>query len=177
VTTRIQSLTDSLLHYAVLGSQSLEWEECDLGELVQESLDLVELLVREKGIAVRVPGDLPRLITHPPFLVEILCNLISNAAKYADKPEPYVEVSAWQASDGSLVIEVSDNGIGVHPDDHERIFHMLERLPGAEKYGFGVGMGLSISKRLLARLSGTISLRSVLGQGSCFRLQLPRMQV
>jgi signal transduction histidine kinase len=103
-------------------------------------------------------------------LEQILTNLLSNAAKYGQgKP---IDVSI-EGDEGEYLIRVRDRGIGIAPEDQQRIFERFERAVSERHYG-GLGLGLWISRRIAMRLGGTLTVRSRPGEGSIFELRLPR---
>ena len=110
-------------------------------------------------------------------LGQILRNLVSNALKFTERGE--VRVSARPSSDGAAVaIEVADTGIGIAPEDHERIFHEFGQVDShVQRRVKGTGLGLALSRRLAELLGGSLSVRSAPGSGSVFTLVLPRVYV
>ncbi|HUA55402.1 MAG TPA: ATP-binding protein [Candidatus Sulfotelmatobacter sp.] len=120
-------------------------------------------------------SDLPLLDTDESKLGQILRNLISNALKFTERGE--VRVSAQPSADGRYIaFTVRDSGIGIAPEDQERIFdeytQIDNRLQGRVK---GTGLGLPLSKRLAELLGGTIAVSSAPGAGSCFTVSVPRV--
>jgi signal transduction histidine kinase len=100
-------------------------------------------------------------------------NLLSNALKYVPEGvSPRVTVRA-EDRDGRVRLWVEDNGIGIPPEYHERIFRVFERLHPPEVYS-GTGIGLAIVRRAIERMSGQTGLESTPGQGSRFWIELPR---
>jgi len=104
---------------------------------------------------------------------QILRNLISNALKFTERGE--VRVSARVAEDGrSVVFSVSDTGIGIAPEHHQRIFEEYSQLDGPiQKKVRGTGLGLPLSRKLSELLGGSLTLESVPGQGSTFSAVIP----
>jgi PAS domain S-box-containing protein len=110
------------------------------------------------------------VITDPRRVRQILLNLLSNAIKFgAGKP---IEVRCVEQLGGGITIEVSDHGPGIPPQDTERIFHEFVQL-GKTQLQDGTGLGLPISRRLAELLHGSLTVTSIIGQGSTFRLSLP----
>jgi signal transduction histidine kinase len=122
-------------------------------------------------VVTRPNGAPQRVETDPDKLRQILLNLLSNAVKYTDAGR--VTVSA-RTSDGRLVVEVADTGIGIPADERERIFDEFHQVDSsASRQHRGTGLGLTISRRLARALGGDISVESTPGAGSTFRLELP----
>src|SRR5690349_4635036 len=106
-------------------------------------------------------------------LVQVFVNLLSNALKFA-RGTPRVSLRAEQHDD-QVRVWVEDNGIGVPPQYHERIFRVFERLHGSEAYP-GTGIGLAIVREGIERLGGRVGLESEEGAGSRFWVELPRAE-
>lgn len=102
---------------------------------------------------------------------QILINLLTNAVKFSEEGQIFIRV---RAARGALVIEVSDTGIGIAPEDQGLVFERFAQVDrGASRKRDGTGLGLAISRELATLMGGHLTLRSVLGQGSTFRLTLP----
>ncbi len=131
-------------------------------------------VAREKGLTLNVSMDdgcPPVIESDRQRLEQILKNLLSNALKFTEQGG--VSVTASAARDGQVTFSVTDSGIGVAPEQQERIFEAFQQADGSisRRYG-GTGLGLSISQELARLLGGTISVDSELGKGSCFRVAI-----
>jgi signal transduction histidine kinase len=127
--------------------------------------DAVRLVIEE-------PQGVPTLVSDEGKVAQILRNLLSNALKFTERGE--VRLRAVLDADGGVVIAVSDTGIGIAPEDQPRIFEEFGQLEHAmQRRVKGTGLGLSLSRRLAELLGGSLSVESVLGQGSTFTLALP----
>ena len=174
---QLLSLANELLDFARIEANGvvLETIPIDLATLAQESLDLHQKQVASKGLvtSVRVVGDLPSpLLGDPTRLRQILLNLVSNAVKFTDKGTIEIELSCGTADqDGVLPLRfaVRDTGIGLTPEQQERIFKPYSQAEAStpRRYG-GVGLGLSICQKLLALMGGKLTVESELGKGSSF---------
>jgi signal transduction histidine kinase/DNA-binding response OmpR family regulator len=139
------------------------------------------LLVAESvSLVFEEPVDLPPLYADEAKVSQILRNFISNALKFTERGEIRVSAAmvtaATDAGDERVVFTVSDTGIGIAPEDHERIFREFDQVEGRLQSKFkGTGLGLSLSKRLAELLGGGITLVSALGAGSAFSLTVPRV--
>jgi signal transduction histidine kinase len=123
---------------------------------------------------VRIEFDFPEqiiLLTDPSRLKVILNNLISNAYKYHrfDQADPYISFSA-RRNHNRVVIKIADNGSGIEPDYHQKIFEMFFR---ASIKSEGSGLGLYIVKETLQKMNGTIWVESTPGKGSAFTFAIP----
>ncbi|MGC2696766.1 MAG: ATP-binding protein, partial [Candidatus Angelobacter sp.] len=129
----------------------------------------------DEGLRNKVNSSVDPSLTvsaHLPTLTQALYNLMNNGLKfYPPNVAPHVELTAHR--DGrSVVIEVSDQGIGIAEKHQERIFQVFERLHTTEAYP-GTGIGLAIVKRGINRLGGTVRVESAPGKGSRFYISLP----
>jgi PAS domain S-box-containing protein len=129
---------------------------------------------RRGGVTLRWPVDPPdcALTTDPRKLTVVLRNLVGNALKFTE----HGSVGLEAALDGdTVVLHVRDTGIGIRPDDHERIFDMFRQADGSDSRRFGgTGLGLYIVRRFVRRLGGTVTVTSTPGRGSTFTVTLPR---
>jgi PAS domain S-box-containing protein len=169
---RMKSLVDDLLNFLHMENHAVEKEALDLTHLacaVRE--DLNASLLKADG---RVEfGHLPEAYGDRSLLRIALQNLVSNGLKFTAKGvKPLVRIDA-HIEGSNLLITVRDNGIGMASDQTEKIFQMFQRLHSRKQYP-GTGIGLSICRRIAELHSGTITVASVLGEGSCFTLSLPR---
>ena len=116
---------------------------------------------------------LPELFTDEAKLTQILRNLISNALKFTERGEVRIRAE-YEPDSGRVLFCVYDTGIGIAPDDQERIFEEFEQIETRlQRNAMGTGLGLPLSRKLAALLGGTIEVESVVGQGSVFRLDIP----
>ena len=158
------------------GKLELVPEELALRRVIEGMARTFEPLARQKSLEFRfdVAPNVPAAIhTDRQRIEQILKNLLSNAIKFTDSGEVSLTVSATQ--DGWVQFAVQDSGIGIAPDQQDRIFDAFHQADGstARKYG-GTGLGLSISRDLTALLGGTLTVASAPGEGSTFTLSLPR---
>jgi light-regulated signal transduction histidine kinase (bacteriophytochrome) len=168
LTQRMESLINSLLHYSQVGRTELSLRETDLNEVVAQVLELLKPRLEEGRVEVRL-RPLPSARCDRVRIAEVFTNLITNALKYNDKPERWVEVGAVPAGEeGYGAYYVRDNGIGIKPEYHEAIFRIFKRLHGRDKFGGGTGTGLTIVNRIIERHNGRIWLESTPGQGTTF---------
>jgi light-regulated signal transduction histidine kinase (bacteriophytochrome) len=167
---RLDTLLSGLREYmrtSDSGHQQLEPVDCN--EAVQKAIDNVQSALTSAG-AVVTHASLPIVEAVPVLLVQVFQNLIVNAVKYRSAQPPEVYVSA-QLDGGEWIFSVRDNGIGIHPDHHERVFGVFKRLHGNEFAGTGIG--LAICKAAVDGLGGRIWVESKEGQGATFKFTLP----
>ncbi len=131
-------------------------------------------LIRDKRAEVRLAGPLPRVWGDRDRIAQLLGNLIANGLKYNTQDAPRVEIGAQEGPDkGWVTLFIKDNGIGIDPQFHAKIFQVFRRLHAREDYD-GTGAGLAISQKIVQAHGGHIWLESQPGLGSTFYLTLPR---
>ena len=169
-------INDILMLSSIEGDIDLSLEKVDLREENQKMLDLFEDKLSEKGVEISFDYNGPESIyTHREYYKGLMINLISNAIKY-NKPGGYVSVMFFEDQD-NYRIWVKDNGIGIGQEEQERIFERFYRVTKSRnKEVDGTGLGLAIVKHIILSLGGDIGLESVLGQGSIFKISLPKKQ-
>lgn len=169
-------INDILMLSSIEGDIDLSLEKVDLREENQKMLDLFEDKLSKKGVEISFDYNGPESIyTHREYYKGLMINLISNAIKY-NKPGGYVRVMFFEDQD-NYRIWVEDNGIGIGQEEQERIFERFYRVTKSRnKEVDGTGLGLAIVKHIILSLGGDIGLESVLGQGSIFKISLPKKQ-
>ena len=169
---RMRTLVTDLLTYTeILSSTSERGKLADTSAVFHKALANLEGAIRENGAQIKF-GCLPQLTIPEAQLLQLFQNLISNALKYRKPNEvPEIEVSARQ-EDSIWVISVRDNGIGIDPAYHSKIFGLFKRLHTATQYP-GTGLGLAICKKIVQRNQGRIWVESEPGVGSTFSFSLP----
>ncbi len=167
---RMQQLINDLLEFSRIDSQGRPLKPIDLGEVLDDVHDLLRADIESSG-AILTSDPLPRVMADRPQLTQLLQNLIGNAVKYHGERPPLVHVTADEQA-GEWTISVRDNGIGIAPKHHERIFEIFKRLHTQKDYE-GTGIGLAVCRRIVQRHNGRIWLESALGEGCtfCFTLE------
>ncbi|MBK9136703.1 MAG: PAS-domain containing protein [Betaproteobacteria bacterium] len=155
------------------GREVITFEAVALPPLVAECLRLTRPLAAERGIevAAALPAGLPRVRADPLRLKQVLLNLLANAIKY-NHPAGRVRLTG-SVTGGHVDVVVSDSGPGLDLQAQARLFTAFERLGAEHGPVEGAGVGLVLSRRLLALMHGTIEAASEPGQGSCFTVTLP----
>ena len=133
----------------------------------QNSREAVLAAMRDRGADVDADG-LPRVWGDESQLHQLFQNLLRNAIEYSGDEPPRVRISA-EREGGRWVISVSDDGVGIDPDDADRLFEMFQRLHGREEHE-GAGIGLALCERIVERHGGDIRVDSTPGEGSTFSL-------
>jgi light-regulated signal transduction histidine kinase (bacteriophytochrome) len=172
LTQRMEDLLDSLLHYSRVSRNELKSQKQDLNEIVADVLDFLSARISESGATIRIPRPLPSVSLDASLMGEVFSNLISNALKYNDKADKWVEIGFDDSAESSPVFYVRDNGIGIEPDHFDSIFKIFRRLHGPKEFGGGTGAGLTIARRIVERHGGRMWLESTPGDGSTFYFSL-----
>ncbi|WP_009631998.1 ATP-binding protein [Synechocystis sp. PCC 7509] len=169
---RMEDLINSLLHFSRLGRVELAISRTNLNDILQQVLDLLRARIEETGVSISIPRPLPIINCDRIQVTEVFTNLISNAIKYSDRPEKWVEVGYLDHQEEATVFYVRDNGIGIKEQYLDNIFRIFKRLHGHNHYGGGTGAGLTIVKKIVERHGGKIWVESTFGQGSTFYFTL-----
>lgn len=181
LTQRMEALIDSLLHYSRVGRAELTWVEVDLNAELTDVVNLLEPRLRESEVELRIEQNLPRVRADQARVREVFSNLITNAIKYNNKPQKWVEIGCLSVpdddNDEAYVFYVRDNGIGIPEEHQETVFRIFKRLHGRDEYGGGVGAGLTIVKKIVERHGGTIQLVSKPDEGATFWFTLGKVNV
>lgn len=166
---RLTTLIDRLLRYSRLGSTALTITPVKMDRLVDDVVEDLLPSLREREVEVRRPGPLPTVACDEIWIGELIQNLITNAAKYNDKPEKWVEIGVEDRA-GRQVFYVRDNGIGIPAQHQDTVFRIFKRLHEQEKFGGGSGAGLTIARKIVHRHGGNIWVESTEGEGCtiCF---------
>jgi signal transduction histidine kinase len=168
---KMKRLLDELLELSRIGRIINPPSDIPLAKIVEEALSLVQGRLRTGNVEVHVQEDLPTVRGDRPRLVEVLQNLIDNAAKFmGDQPAPKIEIGLRKESDGQVFF-VRDNGIGIESGHREKVFDLFDKLnPHTE----GTGVGLALARRIVEVHGGHIWVESEgRGRGSTFCFTLP----
>lgn len=167
---KMDRLMQDVLAISRLNREQMRIEAIDLDEVVADVIEQYpDLASRRQHIVVRAP--LGVVAGHAPSLVQCFSNLLQNALKFVPR-ERTPEVRIFSESMGDhLRVRICDNGVGIDPRHHARIFAIFERVAPADVPGTGVG--LAIVKKAIHRMGGTVGVESKLGEGACFWIELP----
>ncbi len=169
---RMQEMVDALLRFSRVGRESLAPQEVALGTLVDDVLAGMSATLADA--TVRVGADLPRVVVDTTMFGSVLQNLIGNGAKFRHPDrDPVVEVDAATQVDGTVVLTVDDNGIGIPEDKRASVFRMFARLHKRGTFE-GTGIGLAVSQRIVERHGGIIAVQESPLGGTRMVVTIPR---
>jgi PAS domain S-box-containing protein len=170
---KMQRLLSDLLELSRIGRLVNKSQPIDLNEMIPEVLELLHGRIHPGNIRVSVEEHLPQVYGDRPRLFEVLQNLIDNAAKFmGGQRNPHIEIGKEGTSqDGSLILFVRDNGIGIDPKFKDRIFGLFDKLDPRTD---GTGIGLALVKRIIEFHGGKIWVESEPGKGATFYFTLPQ---
>jgi signal transduction histidine kinase len=170
-TTRMRELLADLLDYTeVAGTTGQPAESVDLNAVLRKVREALGARVMETQAEITV-DSLPVLQAHESRMISVFLNLVGNALKYKSDVPPRIRVWA-QATETEWTFAVADNGIGIAPEYHDKIFEPFRRLHGRDIPGTGIG--LAICQRIVERYGGRIWVESAVGSGATFRFTLPK---
>lgn len=167
---KMDRLIGAILHLTREGRRTFNPERIDLNELMQSIVSTLAHQASEANAEIRIEA-LPDVTSDRLALEQIFSNLIDNALKYLKDNMPGEIVVRGRRKLGFAVIDVVDNGRGIDPKDHQRIFDLFRRAGTQDKPGQGIG--LAHVRALVRRLGGTMGVNSELNQGSTFTVTLP----
>lgn len=172
---RMDSLIRDLVGYARLSREALRPHPIDLNEVLSAVLTQMRPELEERRAEVNVDRPLGRVMAHRTTLEQVITNLLGNAAKFVE-PGGAAKIHVRSEQRGGRVrLWVEDNGLGVAPEDAERIFQVFERLHGQEAYP-GTGVGLAIVRKGTERMGGSCGVEPGPGGGSQFWIDLPKQE-
>ncbi|MDP3676355.1 MAG: MASE1 domain-containing protein [Novosphingobium sp.] len=171
----LMTVLDDILDYSKLDSGRVEFEhiEFDLRHLAKATIDLFHETASRKGLTLELdyPSEFTAVRGDPVRLQQIMGNLISNAIKFTDVGRIDLRIEARRVAGGriSATFAISDTGMGIAPEQIERLFSPFVQADASTNRRFGgTGLGLAISRRLVEALGGTLSVESIPGLGSTF---------
>ena len=167
---RMERLLDDLLTYSRITSAEDKYNEINLETVIEESIYPLKLIIDENNVEINW-DPMPTVLINRTQMIHVFQNLITNAIKFRNNENSRIKISA-KKEDNQWIFGVSDNGIGIDPHYHKRIFEVFQRLHRREEYD-GTGMGLFLTKKIIERHNGHIWVESEEGEGSTFYFTLP----
>ena len=178
-TQRLSRLVNQVLDMAKIESGHAQWhcENVDLCALVKQAVSTTSEMFHERQAVVDVtlPDKVPLLMVDPDRVMQVILNLLSNAAKFIPKSGGRVDVRL-DVDDTGVTVTVQDNGPGVTVEQQALIFERFRQGGDSANRPQGTGLGLPISRQIVEHFGGRLWLEPGLGQGGCFRFYLPAQQ-
>ena len=170
---RMQQLIDDLLQLSRVGRLELKIEDVDLNQVLAGATDYVGEKLDKSHFQLEIAPDFPLVKADRARMHQIFENLLNNAVKYgSDTPDLRIRVF-WEEHPDEIRICVADNGPGIAPEYHQKIFGLFQRLDTSKE---GTGVGLAIVSRTMELHGGTVWVESTPGQGAAFWLSFPKQQ-
>jgi signal transduction histidine kinase len=176
---RLTRLINQVLDLAKIESGNAEWNtsDIDLREVIEDSVTAVSQLFKDGNVELKVqlPRQAPQIMVDRDRLMQVMLNLLSNAAKFCERPDGKVTVSL-ERQDDFLRVDVTDNGIGISPADQAVIFDKFRQVGDTlTQKPKGSGLGLAISRQIIEHFGGRLWVTSQSGVGSTFSFTVPVM--
>jgi PAS domain S-box-containing protein len=168
--SRMQNLINSLLTYSRVATKGKAFAKTDCEAVLATTITNLKKAIEESSAGI-THDPLPAVMADDVQLGQVFQNLIGNAIKFRGKNNPRIHVSAEQ-KDAEWVFSVRDNGVGIEPQYHDRIFQLYQQLHTKDEYP-GTGIGLTICKKIVERHGGRVWVKSKPGKGSTFFFTLP----
>jgi signal transduction histidine kinase len=168
----MEALIDGILQYSRAGRTKAKPEPIDTGALVKE---VIELMSPPSEITVTVAPDMPSVKAEKIPLQQVFMNLLGNAIKHAGADSPRIGIE-WEDAGPFYEFTVRDNGRGIAPQYHERIFGIFQTLEARDKVE-GTGIGLSVVQKIVEAKGGRVWVESEVGKGARFRFLWPKVEI
>ena len=169
---QLDVLTGDLLAYSKLKNAQIELVPVELDRVVARAREILSHQIEDSKAEIVLDGPMPVVLAHESALDQVVTNLLGNAVKYvAPGTLPKIQITARNRA-GWARVAIADNGIGIAPENHERIFKVFERLDHGREYA-GTGVGLAIVQKAVQKMGGRIGVESNAGEGSTFWVELP----
>ncbi len=170
-TQKMDRLINAILRLSREGRRNLTPESIDMAAVLEGIIASLKQQTDAKGAVIAVEGELPDLVNDRLAVEQVFSNVVENALKYLKPGRPGDIRIRGHAHGDTRTFEVQDNGRGIAPTDHERVFELFRRAGAQDQPGEGIG--LAHVRALVYRLNGTITVDSELDRGATFRICLP----
>lgn len=171
---QLYTLIEDIVQYTNYSQNKvIEYTDVNLTDLVKNIELGLDKLIKEKNGKV-IYNDLPEIKSNTSILYVALKNLIQNGLQFNQSESPKIELSHTETAT-STILKIKDNGIGIDPKYHTKIFEMFKRLHHRDKFDTTTGLGLSITKTLVEKIDGEIAVESEEGNGATFIITLPKI--
>lgn len=170
-TAKMDRLINAILKLSREGRRTITPERIEMGPMIAGIRDTLQHRLDEADGEVSVEGALPSIVSDRLAIEQVFANVVENAVKYRSKTRPLRIIVSGRVAGPRAVFEIADNGRGIDPRDHARVFDLFRRSGQQDQPGEGIG--LAHVRALTYRLGGTIDVASTLGEGATFRITLP----
>jgi len=175
-TEQMTQLITALLGFSYIGRQEIEMIPVDMRFVLESAVRSLQQEISQRHARIQVVDDLPTVEANPTLLKMVLTNLLSNALKFVPtETSPIVTIST-QETQHRCRVQIRDNGMGITPENQQRLFAPFVRLHGTEEFP-GVGLGLATVQKAIDIMGGSVGILSLPTQGSTFWFELRRPNV
>lgn len=169
---QLYTLIEDIMKYTTYSqNKAVDYTNVNLNEVVQNVEVSLEKLINDKNGKITY-DNLPTISSNTSILYVALKNLIQNGLQFNESAQPEVKVLCTK-TDEFVILKIQDNGIGIEPKYHSKVFEMFKRLHSREKFKTNTGLGLSITKTIIEKINGKITIESEAGNGTTFIVTLP----
>ena len=161
----MEGLITGILAYSSINNESFQPKRVNCQDVINDAVQLIHV---PDHIEIEIEEDFPQVVGDKMRLVQLYQNLIGNAVRYSDKEQGHIRIF-WEEKNGQMIFGVADNGVGIDPVYHEKIFKIFESLSDSKD---STGVGLSIVKKIIDLHQGQIWLESEVGKGTTFYFTL-----
>ena len=169
---QMQSIVSDILEFSRIDADIKSTStSIDVASVVKNVKNQMAPSLLDSKATIEISGEATVLVPLG-FVSQLIRNIVENGIKYNDSLFPRIQIVISPVDEQFVSIAISDNGIGIEEDYFDQIFEMFKRLHTRDKYE-GTGLGLSVCKKVVERLGGSISIESTLGVGSVFTIVLP----
>jgi PAS domain S-box-containing protein len=169
-TSKMNNIIDDLFLLSSVRSADVQVELLDMDQVISEACLRLQNLIKTSDALIDKPETWPEAMGYPAWVEAVWTNYLSNAIRYGGAP-PLVRLGAEPCQNGMVRFWVKDNGAGISRADQARLFREFSRMGQAKLAGHG--LGLSIVRRIVERLGGSVGVESAIGEGSTFYFTLP----
>jgi signal transduction histidine kinase len=167
---KMNRILDELLLLSQIRKEEVPGEVIEMGAVVARACEQLADTLKDSDARLTMPPAWPEAVGYAPWMEQVWVNYLSNAVKYGGTP-PQIEIGVDRLTGGMLRFWVQDNGHGIDPADQQNLFRPFTQL--SQAHSKGSGLGLSIVRRIIEKLGGTVGVESQPGQGSRFYFTLP----
>ncbi len=175
-TEQMTQLITALLGFSSIGRQEIEMVPIDMRFVLESATRSLQQDMSQRHAQIQIEDELPTVEANPTLLKMVLTNLLSNALKFVPADTPPIVTITTRESQHHCRVQIRDNGIGITPENQQRLFAPFVRLHGTEEFP-GVGLGLATVRKAIDIMGGSVGVLSLPAQGSTFWFELRRPSV